>query len=98
MKPMIWLTALRRLTIIRSPSSTTDRAKARSSRDSGSAPAVACSITTIDKATRPRPRSMVKPTPPTASMERPMPSRDTMRWSATGMMMALSTSAIAAVM
>ena len=37
MKPMIWLTALRRVTIIISPSSTTERANARSSRASGSA-------------------------------------------------------------
>ena len=41
MKPMIWLTALRRVTIISRPSSTTDSAKARSSRASGSAVAVA---------------------------------------------------------
>ena len=38
---MIWLTALRRVTIISSPSSTTESAKARSSRASGSAAAVA---------------------------------------------------------
>src|SRR6185437_4498848 len=39
MKPITWLTALRRVTIIRRPSSTTDSAKARSSRASGSASA-----------------------------------------------------------
>ena len=38
MKPTTWLTALRRVTIMRSPSSTTASAKARSSRASGSAP------------------------------------------------------------
>ncbi len=38
MKPTTWLTALRRVTIISRPSSTTESAKARSSRASGSAP------------------------------------------------------------
>ena len=38
MKPTTWLTALRRVTIISRPSSTTDSANARSSRASGSAP------------------------------------------------------------
>ena len=37
MKPTTWLTALRRVTIISRPSSTTESAKARSSRASGSA-------------------------------------------------------------
>ena len=97
MKPTIWLTALRRVTIISSPSSTTERANARSSRASGSASAVAFSITTIDSATRPMPASMVGPMPTTVSMVRWMPSRTTTRRSATGMMMALSTRAIAAV-
>src|ERR1019366_9603118 len=40
MKPITWLTALRRVTIINRPSSTTDSANARSSRASGSASAV----------------------------------------------------------
>ena len=44
------------------------------------------------------PASMVGPMPTTVSMVRWMPSRTTMRCSATGMMMALSTSAISAVM
>src|SRR6185437_11118546 len=35
MKPMTWLTALRRVTIISRPSNTTESAKARSSRASG---------------------------------------------------------------
>ena len=43
------------------------------------------------------PASMVGPMPTTVSMVRWMPSRITMRRSATGMMMAFSTSAIAAV-
>ena len=51
MKPTTWLTALRRVTIIRRPSITTERAKARSSRASGSASAVTRSMTTIDSAT-----------------------------------------------
>ncbi len=37
MKPTTWLTALRRVTIMSRPSSSTDSAKARSSRASGSA-------------------------------------------------------------
>ena len=98
MKPTIWLTALRRVTIISSPSSTTESAKARSSRASGSAAAVARSITTIDRATSPMPASMVGPMPPTVSIVRWMPSRTTTRCSATGMMMALRTRAMAAVM
>src|SRR5215831_16364443 len=70
MKPTTWLTALRRVTIIRSPSSTTERAKARSSRASGSAPAVTRSITTIDSATSPMPAIMVSPTPTAVSISR----------------------------
>ena len=97
MKPTIWLTALRRVTIISRPSSTTDRANARSSRASGSAAAVALSITTIDSATSPMPASMVGPMPTTVSMVRWMPRRCTMRRSARGMTMALKTSAITAV-
>ena len=63
MKPTTWLTALRRVTIIRRPSRTTESAKARSSRASGSASAVTGSITTIESATSPMPASMVSPTP-----------------------------------
>ncbi len=74
MKPTTWLTALRRVTIISRPSSTTDSAKARSSRASGSASAVTRSITTIDSATRPMPTSMVRPMPTTVSISRWMPS------------------------
>ena len=70
MKPTIWLTALRRVTIIISPSSTTESANAKSSRASGSAPAAALSITTIDRATSPMPASMVGPMPTTVSMVR----------------------------
>ena len=97
MKPTTWLTALRRVTIIKRPSSTTESAKARSSRASGSASGVTRSITTIDKATRPMPSSIAGPTPTTFSISRWMPSRTMMRWSATGMMIALKTSAMAAV-
>ena len=53
MNPTTWLTALRRVTIISRPSSTTDSANARSSRASGSASCATRSITTIDRATRP---------------------------------------------
>ena len=95
MKPTTWLTALRRVTIISRPSSTTESAKARSSRASGSASAVTRSITTIESATRPMPSSMVRPTPTTFSISRWMPSRTMIRCSATGMTMALKTSAIA---
>ena len=97
MKPTTWPTALRRVTIIRSPSSTTESAKAKSSRASGSAPSVTRSITTIESATRPMPISMAVPTPTTFSISRWMPSRTMIRCSATGMMIALNTSAIAAV-
>src|SRR5580700_10131430 len=73
MKPTTWLTALRRVTIIRRPSSTTDSAKARSSRASGSASLVTRSMTTIDSATSAMPASMVKPIPTTVSISRWMP-------------------------
>src|SRR5262249_43327410 len=73
MKPTIWLTALRRVTIINRPSSTTESAKARSSRASGSASTVTRSITTIESATRPMPSSMAEPTPTTFSISRWMP-------------------------
>src|SRR5581483_3900438 len=97
MKPMIWLTALRRVTIIISPSSTTERANARSSRASGSAAAAAFSMMTMERATSPMPASMVGPMPTTVSMARWMPSWATMRRSARGMITALSTSASTAV-
>src|SRR5882724_4899598 len=70
MKPTTWPTALRRVTIIRSPSSTTESANARSSRASGSAPSVTRSITTIESATRAMPRSIAVPTPTTFSISR----------------------------
>ena len=73
MKPTTWLTALCRITIIKSPSSTTESAKARSSRASGSASCVARSITTMDKATSPMPSSIAVPTPTTFSISRWMP-------------------------
>ena len=49
MKPTTWLTALRRVTIISRPSSTTDSASAMSSRATGSACAVTGSITSSDR-------------------------------------------------
>src|ERR1700720_539278 len=58
MKPITWLTALRRDTIIRRPSSTMESAKARSSRARGSAAAVTRSMTTIERATSAMPASM----------------------------------------
>ena len=70
MKPTTWLTALRRVTMISMPSSTTDKANAKSSRASGSASAVTRSITTIDRATRPMPASIVGPMPTTVSIWR----------------------------
>src|SRR4029079_167342 len=97
MKPTTWLTALRRVTIIKSPSRTTASAKARSSRASRSASAVTLSMMTIESATSAMPASMVRPTPPTVSISRWMPRRWTMRWSTVGMTIALKTSAIAAV-
>ena len=65
MKPITWLTALRREIIISRPSRMTDSAKARSSRASVPACAVIGSITMIDSATRPMPASMVRPMPTT---------------------------------
>jgi hypothetical protein len=97
MKPTTWLTALRRVTIINRPSSTTESANARSSRASGSASAVTRSMITIESATSPMPSSMAEPTPTTFSISRWMPSRAMIRCSATGMTIALNTSAIAAV-
>ena len=63
MKPTTRPTALRRVTIIRRPSRTTESAKARSSRARRSASGVRRRITTSDRATRPTPASMVGPTP-----------------------------------
>src|SRR6266436_1820816 len=97
MKPTTWLTALRRVTMTRSPSSTTDSAKARSSRANGSASADTRSIKTMESATSPIPASMVGPIPTADSMSRWIPSCLTMRCSATGMMIALKMRAIAAV-
>ena len=79
MKPTIWLTALRRVTIIRRPSNTTESAKARSSRASGSASAVTRNITTIESATRLMPSNIAGPTPTTFSISRWMPRRTMMR-------------------
>src|SRR5438128_3211989 len=70
MKPTTWLTALRRVTMTRSPSSTTDSAKARSSRASGSASLVTRNMRTRESATRPIPASMVGPIPTADSMSR----------------------------
>src|SRR5579883_1956683 len=70
MKPITWLTALPRVTIIRSPSSTTDRAKARSSRASASASEVTRSMSTMDSATSDIPASIVGPMPTTVSTSR----------------------------
>src|SRR5215475_4687575 len=70
MKPTTWLTALRRVTMIRRPSSTTESAKARSSRASASAPGVTRSITTMDSATSPMPPIMVSPTLRAVSISR----------------------------
>src|SRR6185437_12165273 len=97
MKPTTWLTALRRVTFINSARSTTESAKARSSRASGSTLAVTRSITTIDSATSPMPSSMVGPVPTTVSISRWMPSRTIMRCKAVGITMALNTKAIVAV-
>ena len=97
MKPMIWLMAFCRVTIISRPSRMTDSASARSSRAIGSASAAAGSITTIDKATSIMPISMVRPMPPTVSMVRCTPSRSTMRCSASGISAALRIRASAAV-
>src|SRR4051794_7666245 len=70
MNPTTWLTALRRVTMTRSPSSTTDSAKARSSRASGSASLVTRSMRTSERATSPIPASMVGPIPTADSMSR----------------------------
>ena len=70
MNPMTWLTALRRVTIIRNPSSTTERAKARSSRTNGPSACVTGSMTTIDSPTSAMPNSIVGPMLTTVSMLR----------------------------
>ena len=70
MKPITWLTAFCRVTIISRPSSTTASENARSSCASGSALCVTRSMTTMESATRPMPASMVKPTPTTFSISR----------------------------
>src|SRR6185312_9699340 len=56
--PTTWLTALRLVTIISMPISTTDSASARSSRVTGSAWAVTGSITSTDSATSAMPTTM----------------------------------------
>ena len=98
MKPIIWLTALRREIIISRPSWMTDSANARSSRARVPACAVIGSITMMDSATSPIPASIVRPMPTTGSMVRWIPSRTMMRWRTVGMTIALTMSAIAAVM
>src|SRR3954470_46112 len=98
MKPMTWLTALRREIIISRPSRITDSAKARSSRASVPACAVTGSITMTESATRPMPASIVWPMLTTGSICRWMPRRRMMRCRAIGMMSAFRPSAIAAVM
>src|SRR5260370_1519385 len=70
MNPTTWLTALRRVTMTRSPSSTTDRAKARSSPPKASASAVTRNIRTMKTATSAIPASMVGPMPTADSMSR----------------------------
>ena len=70
MKPITWLTALRREIIISRPSSSTDSANARSCWVSVPALAVIGSMTMIESATRPMPASIVCPMPTTASMVR----------------------------
>src|ERR1051326_8452125 len=70
MKPITWPTALRRETIIRSPSRTMESAKARSSRARGSAAAVTRNMTTVESATSAMPASMVIPMPTTVSISR----------------------------
>src|SRR5271165_6107077 len=97
MKPTTIETALRRTTIISMPSSTTDRAKARSSRASTSASLAMRSITTSESATSARPASIVGPTPTTFSTSRWMPSSAMMRCSAIGITIALKAKAMAAV-
>src|ERR1700722_14332380 len=97
MKPTIWVTALRRVIIIRSPSSTIASAKARSSRTMMPVPSPTGCTRRIDSATRPRPVSMVRPPPSTCSTSRWMASRRTIRCSAGGMMKPFTTSATSAV-
>jgi hypothetical protein len=70
MNPTAMLTALPRVTIIKRPSSTTERAKARSSRASEPASAVTRSITTMESATSAIPASIVGPMPTTVSTSR----------------------------
>ena len=82
MKPTTWLMALRRVTIISKPISTTDKASAMSSRATGSVWAVTGSMTSSDSATRAMPASMVMPMPPTVSISRCRPIWNTMRRSA----------------
>ena len=98
MNPATWLTALRRVTIISRPISTTDSASAISSRASGSVCSIVTgSITSSDRAISAMPASMVMPVPTTVSTSRCRPRRNTMRRRAAGMIIALNTSAIAAV-
>src|SRR5260370_29061296 len=70
MNPMTWLTAFRRATIIRNPRSTTDSAKARSSRTNAPEDWVISNMTTTESATRAIPNSMVGPMLTTVSIVR----------------------------
>src|SRR6266850_33513 len=98
MKPITWLTALRREIIIKRPSRITDSANDRSSRASVPACAVIGSITMIASATRPMPASIVSPMLTTGSIVRWIPRRTTMRCSTSGITIALTLSAMPAVM
>src|SRR5437016_7810234 len=97
MKPITWLTALRRVTISSRPSRMTASANARSSRASGSASGVTRSMIMMESATRATPPSMVMPTPTTVSISRWMPSRTMILCSATGITIALKAKAMSAV-
>ena len=92
--PATWLTALRRVTIINRPISTTDSDSAMSSRATGSACAVTGSMTISDSATSAMPASMVSPMLTTVSISRWMPRLNTIRRSAIGMTIALNPSAM----
>ena len=70
MKPMICVTALRRVIIIKRPSRMTASANARSSRASGSTEPATGNTSMIDSATRPRPTSITGPPPITCSISR----------------------------
>jgi len=97
MKPITWVSALRRVIIISRPISTTDSASARSSRVSAPRLSVVGSTTMIDSATSPTPSAIEGNTPSAVSMERWMRSRRTMLCSASGIATPFAPSAISAV-